>query len=146
MRKSWPIRLEPTTLPSWLIREPSALPGKSDLGDAGQRQRVDEAEDHRERDDREDEVAVAAHLRKVRGQALDDRAEQQSGEERERADEDHDPDQQEDEGRRVGAHRPEAGRGDVLAGQSAGHRQHEEDREEAGGHRRAAEQVGEATP
>ncbi len=44
---AWPIRSEPTAWPSRLTSEPSALPRNGDLGDAGHRQRVDEAERRR---------------------------------------------------------------------------------------------------
>ena len=46
--KLWPIRLEPTTTPSRSTSEPFALDGEPELRDAGDRERVDDAEDDRE--------------------------------------------------------------------------------------------------
>ena len=57
---------------------------------------------------------------KVGGQALDDRSEQEGGEERERADEHDHADQQHRERPVVGAHRAEARGADPLAGEGTG--------------------------
>ena len=84
------------------------------------------------------------HQKSCGRERLHDRAEQERGEEGERADEDDHADQQHDEGRGVGAHRAQARGGDPLAGQRAGDREDEQDRDEAREHHRhAAQQVGE---
>ena len=54
---SWPISAEPMTLPSCSIRLPCAWYGKSDPGDAGHGERIDEAGDQRQRDDEDDRGA-----------------------------------------------------------------------------------------
>src|SRR5271167_2257314 len=64
----------------------------------------------------------------VCGQALNDRAEEQGREERQRADEDDHANKQDHERGIVGAHRAEARGGDPLAGQGSGDRQREQDR------------------
>src|SRR5690242_841978 len=68
----------------------------------------------------------------VSGQSLHDRTEQQGGEEGECADQHDDPDQENHERQVVGAHRPEAGGTDSLAGQRSGHGEREQDWREAG--------------
>ena len=62
------------------------------------------------------------------GQGLNDRAEEQRGEEGQRADEDDHADQQNDERRVVGRIVPEAGGADALAGERTADREREEDR------------------
>ena len=76
-------------------------------------ERIDEAEQDREDDHGQgggDEVPFHG-LEEAVGHALDDGAEEQGGEEGERADQHDDADQQAGEGRRVGAHRARGRRG-----------------------------------
>ena len=139
---------EPTSLPFKWICWPLALPGKRDLADTGDEERVDEAEQDREDDDAITDVRMSRRMSvEVSCQSLDDRTEQQSREEGERADEDDHADQQDHERWVVGAHRAEAGRADTLARQGSCDRQREEDRRVAReDHVEAAEQVGECDP
>ena len=122
------------------------LARKGHLGDPGHDQRVDEPEQHREDDDHQraaDEV-LAHVLEELGREGLDDRAQQEGRQERQGADQHHDADQQEAERRRVGAHRPQPDRRDLLLGQRAGDGEHREDRDEAAEeHREAAHDVGE---
>src|ERR1700689_5082121 len=121
---------EPTTWPSRLIREPSALPLKTtwltpvmNIGYTNPQRTVKTITEMK---------AVMRSRRmsavEVGGEGLHERAEQEGREEGERADEDDHADQQHHERRVVGAHRPQARRARALAGQRTADREREEDR------------------